>query len=103
MLGAHLTRRAGLLWVGVVPLVCMGCGSGPPIAERCVFPTREEQGTIREWHRSGGQPLVHVICSWRGMAAALLDAEGGDGLPAACSQLCHWFALVPLGKSPLFP
>lgn len=38
-----------------------------------------------------------------GLTTALVGAEAADGSPAVCSQLYHWFTLVILGKSSLFP
>ena len=90
-------------WVGAVPPAHAGRGSGPPVDGRRGFPAGEERGAAGERHHSQGRPLKPAVRSRRGEAALILDAEGGNRSPAACSQLCHWFALVTVGRSPLFP
>lgn len=68
-------------------------------------PAGEEQGAARWGAASlvGSAAGACGLLAVGGTAAALLDAEGADGSPAACSQRCHGFAVVPLGKSSLFP
>lgn len=83
-------RRA---WAVAVALLSLG-GVGFPLGRDRVLP---RSGIARGVHHRS----LRFACGGV-TATALLDTEGGDGSPAACSQLCHWFALVTLGKSPCF-